>query len=56
MFDAWNRALKAKVHWDSLEEWDGEGDGEEIRMGGHIRGWFTSMYGKNHHDIVVSLN
>ena len=37
------------VHWDDPEEWDGEGE--------HMctRSWFMSMFGKNHYDIVISL-
>ena len=38
----------------SPEGQDGEGGGKRVRDGGHMytRGWFMSMYGKNHHDIV----
>ena len=38
------------VHWDNPEGWDGEG----VQDGGHMytHGWFMSMYGKNHHNIV----
>ena len=38
------------VHWDDPEGWDGEGvqDGEHM----YTHGWFISMYGKNHHNIV----
>ena len=55
-FDAWNRALKAGalgqpwgMGWG--ERWEG------VRDGGHTytHGWFMSMYGKNHHDIVKYL-
>ena len=40
------------VLWDNPEGWDGEGEG--LRMGGYMytHGWFMSMYGKNHHNIV----
>ena len=39
---------------DNPEGWDGEGGGRVFRMGGHryTHGWFMSMYGKNHHNIV----
>ena len=42
------------VHWDDLEGWDGDGDGTGVRDGGHMytHGWFMSMYGKNHYNIV----
>ena len=37
------------VHWDNPEGWDGEGqDGEHM----YTHGWFMSMYGKNHYNIV----
>ena len=41
------------VHWDDPEGWDGEG-GEGAQDGEHMQthGWFISMYGKNHHNIV----
>ena len=40
------------VHWDNPEGWDGEG--REVQDGGRMytHGWFMSMYGKNHHNIV----
>ena len=43
----WGRALKAC----------GEAGGKGVRMGGHMctRGWFTSMYSRNHHNIVIIL-
>ena len=42
------------VHWDNTEGWDGEGGGKGVQPGGHMytRGWFMSMYGKNHYNIV----
>ena len=42
------------VHWGNPERWDGEGDGMGVQDGGHLytHGWFMSMYGKNHHNIV----
>ena len=44
------------VHWDDPEGWDGEGGGRGVQDGEHMytRGWFMSMYGKNH-NIVISL-
>jgi len=41
------------VHWDDPEGWDGEGggggqDGEHMST----HGWFMSMYGKTHHNII----
>ena len=42
------------VHSDDPEGWDGEGGGKGVRNGGHMytHGWFMSLYGKNHHNIV----
>ena len=42
------------VLWDNAEGWGGEGGGRGVQDGGHMytRGWFMSMYGKNHHNIV----
>ena len=45
------------VHWDDPEGWDGKGGEREGQDGEHMytHGWFMSMYGKNHHNIVISL-
>ena len=45
------------VHWDDPERWDGEAGGRGIQDGGHMytHGWFMSMYGKIHYNIVISL-
>ena len=42
------------VHWDDPEGWDGEGGGRGVQDGEHMytRGWFMSMYVKNHYNIV----
>ena len=42
------------VHWDDPEGWDGEGGGNGAQDGEHMytHGWFMSMYGKNHCNIV----
>ena len=42
------------VHWDDPEEWDREGGGRGVQDGEHMytHGWFMSMYGKNHYNIV----
>ena len=42
------------VHWDDPEGWNGEGDGRGVQDGEHMytHGWFMSMYGKNHYNIV----
>ena len=55
-FDAWNRRLKANA-LGQTRVCDREGDERGVRDGGHMytHGWFMSMYGKNHHDIVISL-
>ena len=45
------------VLWDIPEGWSGEGGGRGFRMVGPMstHGWFMSMYGKIHHDIVKWL-
>ena len=42
------------VHWDDPGGLDGEGGGRGVQDGEHmyIHGWFMSMYGKNHYNIV----
>ena len=42
------------VHWDDPEGWDGEGGGRQVQDGEHMytHGWFISIYGQNHHNIV----
>ena len=42
------------VHWDDPEGWDGEGGGKGVQDGEHMytHGWFMSMYGKNHYNMV----
>ena len=42
------------VHWDDPEGWNGEGGGRGVQDGEHMytHGWFMSVYGKNHYDIV----
>ena len=42
------------VLWNNPEGWGGEGGGKGFRMGGHMYTCdpFTSMYGKNHHNLV----
>ena len=42
------------VHWDDPEEWDGEGGGRKSPDGEHMytHGWFMSIYGKTHYNIV----
>ena len=55
-FDAWNRALKAGApgqRWGM--GWEGGGSG--VQDGGHMytHGWLMSMYGKNHYNIIISL-
>ena len=45
------------LHWDNPEGWNGEGGGRGVQDGGHMytHGGFMSMYGKNHYNIVISL-
>ena len=42
------------VNWDDLGGWNGEGGGRGVQDGEHMctHGWFMSMYGKNHQNIV----
>ena len=42
------------VHWDDPEGWDGEEGGRGVQDGEHMytHGWFMSMYGKHHYNIV----
>ena len=42
------------VHWDDPGGWDGEGGGRGVLDGEPmcIHGWFISMFGKNHYNIV----
>ena len=42
------------VQWDDPERWDGEGGGRGVQDGEQMytHGWFMSMYGKNHYNIV----
>ena len=45
------------VHWDDPEGWSGEGRGRGVQDGQHMyaHAWFMWMYGKNHHNILISL-
>ena len=40
--------------YDFSLRWNGEGGGREVQDGEHIdnHGWFMSVYGKNHYNIV----
>ena len=42
------------VLWDSGQGWGGEGGGRRFHHEEHMgtRGWFMSMYGKTHNNIV----
>ena len=42
------------VHWDDPEGWDEEACGRKVQDVEHMytHGWFMSMYGKNHYNIV----
>ena len=42
------------VHWDDPDSWYGEQGGRGVQDGEHMytHGWFMSMYGKNHYNIV----
>ena len=49
-----DRGCSGLVYWDDREGQDGEGGGREVQDGEHkyTHGWFMSMYGKNHYNIV----
>ena len=51
------QGTQSQMHWDNPEGWDGEEGGSGVQDGGHMytHGWFMSMYGKNHHNIVKQL-
>ena len=51
MFEAGHSKL---VLWDNPEGWGGEGGVRGVHDGGHMytHGWFMSMYGKSHYNIV----
>ena len=42
------------VLWDNPEGWGEEGGGSGVQDGEHMytHGWFMSMYGENHYNIV----
>ena len=42
------------LHWDDPEGWEGKGGGRGVQDGEHMytHGWFMSVYGKNHHNIL----
>ena len=61
-FDAWHskvhKALKASaLGWPRGMGWEGSERGVRGGVGGHMytHGWFMSMYGKKHYNIVISL-
>ena len=45
-------------HCDDPEGWDGEGGGRGFQDGEQMytHGWFMSVYGKNHYNIVKYLD
>ena len=45
------------VLWDNPEGWDGgRGRGRDAGWGIHVHPWLIMLlYGKNHHNIVISL-
>ena len=42
------------VLWNNAEGWGGGERWQEVRDGG-THGWFMSMHGKNHHNILIIL-
>ena len=51
-YDAWNRALKASGLGPRGIGWEGGGRGFQDGGRMYTHGWFMSMYGKNHDNIV----
>ena len=52
-FDAWDRVLKAgALGWPWGVGWGGKMEGVQDGEHMYTHGWFMSMYGKNHYDIV----
>ena len=51
MHETWCSGL---VRWDDPEGCDAKGGGRGVQDEGHTytHGWFMSMYGKTHHNIV----
>ena len=51
------KTVPKPVLWGCPVGWGGVGGGE-VQDGGHMcaHGWFMSMYGKNHHNIVKELS
>ena len=45
----WCTGMTRGMGWQ--ERWEGFQDGEHM----YTHGWFMSMYGKNHHNTVISL-
>ena len=55
-FDAWNRALKARPLGQTRGMgWEGGWRGFRMEEHMYTCVWFMSMYGKNHHNILISL-
>ena len=46
--------LSKLMHWDDPEGWDGEGGGRKGKNKEYMytHGWFMSMYGQNHYNII----
>ena len=52
-FNAWNRAVKASVLGQQRGMgWGGRGEGGSGWGTHYTHGWFMSMYGKNHNNVV----
>ena len=49
-FEAWDRVLMASALRDGMGREMGEGIQDAEHM--YTHGWFMSIYGKNHHNIV----
>ena len=55
-FRAWDRVLRAgALGWPWGMEWEGGGRGFQDGEHMYTHGGFMSMYGKNHYNIVISL-
>ena len=55
-FDAWDRVLRAvALGWPWGMGWGGSWEGVQDGEHMYIHDWFMSLYGKNHDNIVISL-
>ena len=55
-FDAWDKVLRAgALGWPWGIGWEGGGKGVQDGEHMYTHGYFISVYGKTHYNIVISL-